>query len=99
MKTTIRIAALALVILMLGLALVSCGGLGGKYKSFIGDTYEFIGNRFTYTPLIGDAKSGTYTLEDGKILLTYDGTEIAIPMPFSQGDGYITITGVKYEKK
>lgn len=97
MKTAIRVSAVVLVVVMLAMVLASCGGLSGKYRAVTGSTYEFSGNKFTYTPAIGSVQNGTYEIDEDKILLTYEDAEDAVSLPFEKGDGFIRIMGVKYE--
>ncbi|MBQ9736737.1 MAG: hypothetical protein IJV96_08140 [Clostridia bacterium] len=106
MKKTVKIVALALVLVMaLGL-LASCGGVErGEYVSEKGYTYEFSGNRYTYT-MDKVVLKGTYTIKDvdgDKMIICeikerfVDGKEIEFGEDDKESDRYIgSKTGVKF---
>ena len=82
MKTSIRILAAVLVVVMLSMCLASCGStLKGKYEAKVGilglarKTMEFKGDNVTVTYLVSDLEvatvSGTYTIKDDKIVFDF----------------------------
>ena len=106
MKKTVKIVALALVCVMVLGMLVSCGGIDrGEYVSEKGATYEFSGNRYTYT-MDKVVFKGTYTIKemdgDKRIVLTIkerfvDGKEIEFDDNAAESDRYIgSKNGVKF---
>ena len=77
---TKKIVALILA-LSLCLSLCACGSkLSGTYKDSLGfSSITFSGNKIEYTTCASsDIKTGTYTLEDGVLKLTYDDGESEI---------------------
>ena len=108
-KTVLKVVAIMLVAVVLGSLLVSCGKtLSGTYETAIGTpTFTFKGNKVTLEiDLILTAKTieGTYEIEDDKITFAWEGEnaddakDYSGTLAFAEGDGYITIGGVKYNK-
>ena len=84
MKNFVRVMSVALVVSMLAVMLVSCGGVpAGRYVA--GDTtvtksytqYEFSGSKFTFTTYVLGNKvdeltyEGKYKVKDGSITFTW----------------------------
>lgn len=78
MKKTVRIMAVVMAVLMVTLALASCGKtLSGKYSAEVlgtGCTLEFSGKNVTITykllgQQVGEPVEGTYSIEDDKITI------------------------------
>ena len=102
MKAFVRVMSVALIVSMLAVMLVSCGGVpSGKYIA--GDTtvtksytqYEFSGSKFVFTTYaLGnkvDALSyeGKYKVKDGNITFTYknaDGEEKSDTVTYVKND-------------
>lgn len=109
MKNIVRIAAVALVIVMLAATLASCGGLSGTYETgLLGQTvaYEFKGSKVTIkVTLLGTVNSieGKYKISGDEITFEFDDDDDADKyegtFTFEQGDDYIKIAGVKYNKQ
>lgn len=108
-KTIIRISAFTLVLTFLAIALVSCGGLSGKYESSIigtGAAFTFKGSKVTLDIMVlGSISSieGKYKIDGDKITLAYEGDDKEADryegtFTFERGDDYIKIGGVKYTK-
>ncbi len=118
-KTALKIAALALLATLVLGVFVACGdtknNIEGTYSNvedFTGVTFEFkndgtVNAKRLSTGREDFAASGTYTIADGKITITYtsreNGTsEIAAKysgeMTFESGDGFVKINGVEYKK-
>lgn len=106
-KNIIKIAALALVVVMLAATLVSCGGLSGTYEG-MGTEYTFKGSKVSiqvnvFGANIGDPIEGTYKISGDKITLTFADDEGADKysgtFDFEKGDDYIKIGMVTYNKK
>lgn len=108
MKTSLRIMAVALAVLMLALVVASCGTtLSGTYKtdSILGSdaTMKFSGSKVTVTGKVLGGLSETsttykYSIKDDKITFTDDdGKETT--QSFEKGDGFIKVGGVKYNKQ
>ena len=70
-----RLTALVMALVMC-LSLCACGGnkLNGTYEDNLGfSTITFKGDTIEYTSLASDeVKTGTYVIEDGQILVSYD---------------------------
>ena len=79
MKNIVRIAAVALVIVMLAATLASCGGLSGTYETgLLGQTvaYEFKGSKVTITvkalgTVVAEVE-GKYSIDDDKITFEFE---------------------------
>ncbi len=110
MKKTIRVAALVMALLMVGMMFVACGKtLSGEYSAEIagtGASFEFSGKNVTITSKIGGAEiysaDGTYEIEDDKITFSFENSEakeFSGTFDFEEGDDYIKIGIVKYTKK
>ena len=108
-KTVLKIVALMLVAVIACTALVSCGKtLSGTYKTALGTpSFTFKGNKVTLEiDLIITATTieGKYEINDDEITFTWEGDDAdkakdySGTLPFAEGDGYITIGGVKYNK-
>lgn len=108
-KTVLKVVALMLVAVMLCSALVSCGKtLKGEYKTALGTpTFTFKGNKVTLEidlVITATTIEGKYEIEDDKITFTWEGEnadkaeDYSGTLDFAEGDGYITIGGVKYNK-
>ena len=107
-KTCIRGLSVCLVLVVLGTALVSCGGkLSGTYENNtfgLVTTYTFSGNKYTRTMIglsvydTGLTVSGTYRISGGTIYLTSDsGAEEELT--FSKSGKTIYIAEMEYIKK
>ena len=81
MKKSIKIVAVAMVVLMLCLSLASCGKtLTGEYESDAGlfgkTSYEFSGKtvKISYTSILGTVNSieGEYSIDDDEITFTFE---------------------------
>lgn len=107
----LKIIALALVVLILCLPLVSCGGeLSGTYICALHDEgaeptrYTFSGENVTYELFSPNGASikikGSYKISDGKIALDYgeENSFYNATRTFSVSDDFILIDGVKYIK-
>ncbi len=112
MKKSVRIIAIAMALLMVTLALASCGKtLSGTYAAEAfgtGATYEFKGNKVTITAKVVGAEvasiEGTYKIKDDKITITIDSDdkdakEYAGTFDFEETDDGIKIGLVEYKKK
>ena len=96
-KTLVRVLAFALVAVMLVCTLASCGKkLSGEYVGEI----EILGQVNTETV------EATYEIvenDDGTMEITFttevDGKEESNTVTFEEGDGYIKLGGVQYNKK
>ncbi len=108
-KTVLKVVALMLVAVVLCTALVSCGKtLKGTYKTALGTpSFTFKGNKVTLEiDLIFTATTieGKYEIKDDKITFTWEGDnadeakDYSGTLSFAEGDDYITIGGVKYNK-
>ncbi|MBQ9079978.1 MAG: hypothetical protein IJY27_02790 [Clostridia bacterium] len=103
-KNIIRVAALAMVVIMLAATLASCGGLSGTYKG-TGVEYTFKGNKVSiqvnvFGADIGDPIEGTYKISGDKITITLDkDSEYAGTFDFEKDGDVIKIGAFKYEKK
>ncbi len=119
MKKTVRIFAVVMVVIMLGLTLASCGGaLSGKYTADYfgtGIAMTFSGSDVTIAITVAGAEVAAvdagYSVDNNMISFDF-GDEEAVdnalaktflatlesPVPFVEGDGYITIAGIKYAK-
>ena len=108
MKKSVKVLALAMVVLMLSLSLTACfNRLSGEYEheSLLGDSsYTFKGNKFTYN--YGSIEiEGTYKIEDDKIIFELDEDVDDLTKAlfdekcdFEKTDDGIKIDGVEYEK-
>lgn len=115
-----KLKALIAVLLVgvMALGLVACGGktLEGTYskKVIVGkESFSFDGDEFVLQSSIGLKLSGTYEIDDDKIILTFEDVEFAellgfaakedggkVELSFAENeDGSITIDGTKYEKE
>ncbi len=108
-KTVLKVVALMLVAVIVCAALASCGKtLNGTYKTALGTpTFTFKGNKVSLEiDLLITAKTieGKYEIKDDKITFTWEGEnaedakDYSGTLSFAEGDGYITIAGVKYNK-
>ena len=108
MKNIVRIAAVALVIVMLAATLASCGGLSGTYETgLLGQTvaYEFKGSKVTIeVTVLGKVETfeGKYSIKDDKITFTFedaDAEEYSGTETFEELDnGNVKIGGLEYKK-
>ena len=111
-KTTVRIFAAIMAILLVTLALAACGTtLSGTYSAEVagtGKTYAFKGNKVTITyKLLGTevySYDGTYKIEDDKITITIDSEDKDVKdlkgtFDFEKTDDGIKIGVVEYKKK
>ena len=111
MKKSMRILAVVMVAIMLCLTLASCGKkLSGTYKT-LGCEMTFDGKKVSVELLGAVTLDGTYEIKDDKISFDFTGVdeedqekykdildELTSDADFEEGDGYIKIDGVKYEK-
>ncbi len=122
MKKTVKLTAVALVVVILTLCFASCaktisGSYGGeinlglvKYEV----VYSFSGNNVTVTrqvkSIVGNTDpvtiEGTYEIVDGEtgtqIKFTYKANDDVVKggtFDFEEGDGFIKIAGIQYNKK
>lgn len=98
MKKTVRVLALALVLVMMVATFASCGKPSGKYVN--GAFYFEFSGKDVKASIAGLSIDGTYEIKDGKIYLTYDIAGVSMTKDFSyekNGDT-ITIGGVEYTK-
>ena len=114
MKMTVRIVAIAMVVLMLGLALAACGTtLSGEY--YFGDktitktytTMDFSGSTVAVNAYVAGTKvsaesyEADYSIKDGEITMTWEvnGEEKSITQTFEElEDGSIKIGAITYKK-
>jgi uncharacterized lipoprotein YehR (DUF1307 family) len=114
MKMTVRFVAVALVVVMLGMALAACGTtLSGEY--YFGDktitktytTMEFSGSTVVVSAYVAGTKvtaesyEADYSIKDGEITMTWevDGEEKSITQAFEElEDGSIKIGVITYKK-
>ena len=100
MKKTVRILALALVLVMMTAALVSCGKPNGKYVN--GPLFfDFDGKEVTFS-VAGLSATGTYEIKDGKIYLTYELPvvgEKTVNYSYEKDGNTLIIGGVEYTKE
>lgn len=110
MKNTIRVMALVMALLMVGVLLVSCGKtLSGTYSAEVaktGVTFEFSGKKATITSKAVGVElfsvEGTYEIDGDKITFSFEDSkaeEYSGTFDFEEGDDYIKIGVVKYTKK
>ncbi len=112
MKKSVRIIALAMALLMVGMLLVACGKtLSGEYSAEIagtGKVYAFKGSKVTVTyKLVGAdvwSYEGTYKIKDDKITITIeseekDAEDLSGTFDFAETDDGIKIGIVEYKKK
>ncbi|MBR2388470.1 MAG: hypothetical protein IKB02_06845 [Clostridia bacterium] len=108
-KTVLKVVALMLVAVIACAALVSCGKtLKGTYETALGTpSFTFKGNKVTLEidlVITATTIEGKYEIEDDKITFTWEGEnadkaeDYSGTLAFAEGDGYITIGGVKYNK-
>ena len=108
-KTVLKIVALMLVAVIACTALVSCGKkLSGEYKTALGTpSFTFKGNKVTLKIdllITATTIEGKYEIKDDQITFTWEGEnadkaeDYSGTLAFAEGDGYITIGGVKYNK-
>ena len=111
MKKTVRILALVMALATVLFVFAACGKtLKGEYSAEIagtGVTYEFEGKNVTITTKVLGIKAleleGTYKIKDDEITFTFesdekDAKEYNGTFDFEEGDDYIKIGVVKYEK-
>jgi len=110
-KTFVRIAAVAVLVVMLACSLVACGGLSGTYSAsalgLAGASYTFKGSNVTIeVGALGFTTEieGKYSIDGDEITFTFDDDEEDASkyegtFDFEKGDDYIKIGGVKYEKE
>ena len=114
MKNFVRILSVTLVVAMLAVTLVSCGGPSGTYTA--GDTgltstytqYEFKGSKFVFTSYVMGKKidatsyEGKFKVKDGEITFTWenaDGEEKSDTLTYKENeDGSIEIGAFTYKK-
>lgn len=99
MKKTVRVLALALVLVMMVATFASCGKPSGKYVN--GAFYfEFDGDEVKAS-IAGLSIDGTYEIKDGKIYLTYDvfGASVTKDYTYEKDGDTLTIGGVEYTKE
>ncbi len=110
MKNAVRVMSVALVVVMLGALLVSCGTMfSGEYsREVLGvtTTYEFkFGGKLivtTESSLLGNNTiEGTYKIDGDEIIITTTSGDKTVTdtHDFEKGDSYIKIDGVQYDKK
>ncbi len=100
MKNTIKIVALALVLVMMVATLASCSGIpNGKYVSEDGDTVlEVKGDEIIMSDSEGTMSlTYTYEIKDDKIALSIAGA--TVEQSFERDGKTIIIAGEKYTKK
>ena len=103
-KTTILRRCIALIlILSLVLSLSACGGKpSGTYASqgVIAQTYTFNGDKVTISAF-GINATGTYTIKDGKINITYSllGLEQTVSYSYEKKGNSIFIDGTEFIKQ
>ncbi len=85
MKKSVRVIAVAMALLMVGMLLVACGStISGTYSNEIevlgiasGTTFEFKGSKVSMTIKVagmsGDPIEGTYKIDGDKITFTFEG--------------------------
>ncbi len=103
MKTTVRILAVAMALLMVTLALASCGQLSGTYvveASGMEATMKFSGDKVTMK-VAGVEVEGKYKIKGDEITITYEvmGQEVSETSSFEKTKKGIKIDGVEYKKK
>ncbi|MBE6547062.1 MAG: hypothetical protein E7668_06465 [Ruminococcaceae bacterium] len=112
MKKSVKILAVALVLVMVCLSFAACGKkLSGKYSAEAvgtGTTLEFKGSKVTLTVKVlgvsGDPIEGTYKIEDDKITFDFDSDDEEAKkfnkaLDFEeQDDGDIKIGIIEYKK-
>ena len=111
-KTTVRIFAAIMAILLVTLTLAACGAtLSGTYSAEIagtGKTYAFKGNKVTVSyKFLGTevySYDGTYKIEDDKITITVesDNKEVSAfngTFDFVENDDSIKIGVIEYKKQ
>lgn len=107
-RNIIKVAALALVLVMLAATLVSCGGLSGTYEASVigtGASYTFKGNKVTIQAKaiganIGEPVEGTYKISGDEITITIEGdSTYSGTFDFEKGEDTIKIGIVEYKKK
>ena len=111
-KTTVRIFAATMAILLLALTLVACGAtLSGTYSAEVagtGKTYAFKGNKVTISyKFLGTevySYDGTYKIEDDQITITIDSDDkdakdLKGTFDFEKTDDGIKIGIVTYKKQ
>lgn len=111
-KTIVKILALTLVAVMLVTVFAACGKkLSGTYEASLigtGTCLEFKGSKVTAQFKIlgayGDPIEGKYEINDTKITITFgsdneDAKALEGTFDFEEGEDYIKIAGIKYDKK
>lgn len=106
MKKTVRILAVALVLLSLAALLVSCKP-SGKYVRVNNEDqyYEFDGDKVTVggslLGIIGGSITGTYEIDGDTIKITYTSgdTTITNAYPYEKSGNTIKIDGIEYRKQ
>ena len=112
MKKSVKVLALALVVVMLCVSLVSCGKkLSGEYEATIlgsGVVLEFEGKKVTYTAKVLGVEAasveGEYSIKGDEITLSFgeddkDAKKLNGTFDFEEGDDYIKIGEFgKFEK-
>jgi len=99
--------ALILVVTMFVFILAACedtGELSGKYVAeLLGEeisSYEFDGDKVTYSLFEVEMYSGTYKIEDGKIIFTEaDEYSYVDEFSFKRSGNKVTINDVEHVKK
>ena len=113
MKKTLKIAAVVMAVLMVTLALASCGKtLSGTYAAEVfgtGVSYEFSGKNVEISLTVAGATvasaEGTYKIDGDKITFEFDSDKDDVKkysgeFAFEEGDDYIKIgTFGKFTKK
>ena len=111
-KTTVRIFAAVMAILLVTLTLAACGAtLSGTYSAEVagtGKTYAFKGNKVTVSyKFLGTevySYDGTYKIEDDKITITIDSEDkdakdLKGTFDFEKTDDGIKIGVIEYKKQ
>lgn len=114
-KSVIKVVALLTLAVIVCMAMASCGKtLSGKYEAdalIAKVELEFKGSKVILTPSVlgasTDGFEGTYKIDDDKITITFEGDakeeadkyDLSGTFDFEEGDDYIKIGLVKYEKK
>ena len=111
-KTTVRIFAAVMAILLVTLTLAACGTtLSGTYSAEVagtGKTYAFKGNKVTVSyKFLGTevySYDGTYKIEDDKITITIDSEDkdakdLKGTFDFEKTDDGIKIGVIEYKKQ
>ncbi len=109
MKTSVRIVAVVMALLLVTLALASCSGLSGTYAAEAVDGtgvyYTFAGKNVTIVTKALGIKTGeykgTYKIDGDEITITIDGKDDSYSgtFDFEKTDKGIKIGIIEYEKQ